>query len=153
MSPDQASGDAQRGDVESAARMLGRPHVVDGVVVRGHRRGVSLGFPTANLDVPKRLQVPATGVYAGCCGLPDGREVACVVNIGTNPTFGGQELRVEAHLLARRRAAPRAGLRPRRVRFRRATRGAALALKARAMLYAGRYQAAANAAKVVHGRR
>lgn len=87
------------GEVERAARMLGRPHVVDGVVVRGDRRGVTLGFPTANVQVDPRAQVPATGVYAGTCHLADGRQVPCATNVGTNPTFGGQELRVEAHLL------------------------------------------------------
>lgn len=89
----------EAGDVAVAARMLGRPHTVDGVVVRGDRRGLTLGFPTANLQVSRRVQIPATGVYAGACHLPDGREVAAVTNIGTNPTFGGQQLRVEAHLL------------------------------------------------------
>lgn len=87
------------GDVEQAARLLGRPYVVDGVVVRGDRRGVTLGFPTLNLQVSRRVQVPASGVYAGHCRLPDGRAVDCVTNVGTNPTFGGQELRIEAHLL------------------------------------------------------
>lgn len=87
------------GDTRRATRMLGRPHGVDGVVVRGDRRGATLGFPTANVQVSGRVQLPATGVYAGACRLPDGRERHCVTNIGTNPTFGGQELRVEAHLL------------------------------------------------------
>lgn len=87
------------GAVEPAARMLGRAHAVDGIVVRGDRRGVSLGFPTVNLRASRRVQLPATGVYAGACHLPDGRAVPCVTNVGTNPTFGGQELRVEAHLL------------------------------------------------------
>lgn len=87
------------GEVGTAARMLGRPHAVDGVVVRGHQRGLTLGFPTANVQVSPRTQIPATGVYAGACHLPGGVNVPCVTNIGTNPTFGGQDLRVEAHLL------------------------------------------------------
>jgi riboflavin kinase / FMN adenylyltransferase len=89
----------ESGAVQEAARMLGRPHVVDGVVVRGERRGVTLGFPTANLQVDPRVAVPARGVYAGWVHLPDGQTVPCVTNVGVNPTFGGQELRVEAHLL------------------------------------------------------
>jgi riboflavin kinase / FMN adenylyltransferase len=87
------------GDVERAARLLGRPHRVDGVVVRGDRRGQTLGFPTANLQVGRRVAVPARGVYAGAFHLPDGTAQPCVTNVGVNPTFGGQELRVEAHLL------------------------------------------------------
>lgn len=87
------------GDVERAARMLGRPYLVDGVVVRGDRRGVSLGFPTANLKVSRRVAIPAQGIYAGHFHFPDGRSVPCATNVGVNPTFGGQELRVEAHLL------------------------------------------------------
>jgi riboflavin kinase / FMN adenylyltransferase len=87
------------GDVDRATRMLGRPHIVDGVVVRGDERGATIGFPTANLQVGRRVAVPARGVYAGRCHLEDGTQVPCVTNIGVNPTFGGQELRVEAHLL------------------------------------------------------
>jgi riboflavin kinase / FMN adenylyltransferase len=89
----------ESGGVEAAARMLGRPHVVDGIVVRGDRRGVTLGFPTANLQMDPRLAVPARGVYAGWCHLPDGQAAPCVTNVGVNPTFGGQDLRVETHLL------------------------------------------------------
>jgi riboflavin kinase / FMN adenylyltransferase len=89
----------ESGAVQEAARMLGRPHVVDGVVIRGDRRGVTLCFPTANLQIDPRVAVPARGVYAGWVHLPDGQSVPCVTNVGVNPTFGGQELRVEAHLL------------------------------------------------------
>jgi riboflavin kinase / FMN adenylyltransferase len=87
------------GDVEQATRMLGRPHIVDGVVVRGDQRGATLGFPTANVQAGRRVAVPALGVYAGMAHLQDGTQVPCVTNVGVNPTFGGQELRVEAHLL------------------------------------------------------
>lgn len=87
------------GAVERAARMLGRPHQVDGVVVRGDRRGAGLGYPTANLQVSRRVAVPARGIYAGAFHLADGSRHPCVTNVGVNPTFGGQELRVEAHLL------------------------------------------------------
>jgi len=87
-----------RGDVEGAAGMLGRPHLVDGVVVRGDQRGAGLGFPTANLQVDPRVAVPAPGIYAGVFTGPSGTH-ACVTSVGHNPTFGGSELRVEAHLL------------------------------------------------------
>ncbi|MFO8076102.1 MAG: bifunctional riboflavin kinase/FAD synthetase [Actinomycetota bacterium] len=87
------------GDVVAAGRMLGRPHAVDGLVVRGDRRGASLGYPTANLHVDARLAVPAPGVYATEFCHPDGRVLPAATSVGTNPTFGGHELRVEAHLL------------------------------------------------------
>lgn len=88
-----------RGDVGLAARMLGRPHLVEGVVVRGDQRGAGLGFPTANVQVDRRIAIPARGIYAGMATLPDGREVPHATNVGVNPTFDGSELRVEAYLL------------------------------------------------------
>lgn len=87
------------GDVERAASLLGQPHLVDGVVVRGDQRGTGLGFPTANLQIDPRVAVPARGVYAGMFHGPDGVARPAVTSVGVNPTFGGQELRVEAHLL------------------------------------------------------
>jgi riboflavin kinase/FMN adenylyltransferase len=82
------------GDVEGAARLLGRPVAVEGTVVTGDARGGTLGFPTANLDVRPELLVPANGIYAGAAG-----EHRAAVSIGTNPHYGGRERRVEAHLL------------------------------------------------------
>ncbi len=82
------------GEVGRAARLLGRPPEVEGTVVHGDHRGAGLGFPTANLDVPSDLLVPALGIYAGSAvGHP------AAVSIGTNPHFGGSERRVEAFLL------------------------------------------------------
>jgi riboflavin kinase / FMN adenylyltransferase len=82
------------GELERAATLLGRPPEVEGIVIRGDGRGRELGFPTANLDVPRELLVPPDGVYSGAAGA---RRAA--VSIGTNPHFGGVERRVEAHLL------------------------------------------------------
>jgi riboflavin kinase/FMN adenylyltransferase len=82
------------GETEQAARLLGRPPEVEGVVVRGDGRGRELGFPTANLDVPPGLLVPPDAVYAA---WTNGRRAA--ISIGTNPHFDGSERRVEAHLL------------------------------------------------------
>lgn len=87
------------GAVEAVHGMLGRPHVVDGIVVRGDGRGRELGFPTANLQIDGRIAVPAPGVYAGWLAHPDGRWLPAASSVGTNPTFGGEELRVEAYLL------------------------------------------------------
>lgn len=82
------------GDVEGAARLLGRPVEVEGTVVTGDERGGTLGFPTANLDVRPELLVPANGIYAGAAG-----DLRAAVSIGTNPHYGGRERRVEAHIL------------------------------------------------------
>src|SRR3954462_9211297 len=82
------------GEPERAAKLLGRPPEVEGVVMRGDGRGRELGFPTANLDVPQELLVPPDGVYAGWS-----HDRRAAVSIGTNPHFDGLERRVEAHLL------------------------------------------------------
>jgi riboflavin kinase / FMN adenylyltransferase len=87
------------GDVAAAAASLGRPYAVEGVVVAGDRRGGPLlGVPTANLQVPDGVAVPADGVYAG--HLTNAGQVArpAAVSVGTNPQFG-TERRVEAHVL------------------------------------------------------
>jgi riboflavin kinase / FMN adenylyltransferase len=94
------------GDVAAAAADLGRPHRVEGVVVRGHQRGRTLGFPTANLQTLPHTAVPADGVYAGWLTAfdPDGRETArwpAAISVGTNPTFDGRERTVEAYALDR----------------------------------------------------
>jgi len=94
------------GDVAAAASALGRPHRVEGVVVRGHMRGRGLGFPTANLETPPHTATPADGVYAGALiSLDlDGTEVTrwpAAISIGTNPTFDGTDRTVEAYALDR----------------------------------------------------
>jgi riboflavin kinase / FMN adenylyltransferase len=86
------------GDVAAAANALGRPHRLEGIVVRGDQRGRSLGYPTANLSTPRHAAIPADGVYA-CRFVHRGRDLAAAVSIGTNPTFSGQERRVEAFVL------------------------------------------------------
>jgi riboflavin kinase / FMN adenylyltransferase len=89
----------ERGDVEWAAWALERPHEVAGPVIRGDRRGSRLGFPTANLDIPDRVCLPADGVYAGWARLAEHR-IPTVVSVGTRPQFYEHEERsiVEAHL-------------------------------------------------------
>jgi riboflavin kinase / FMN adenylyltransferase len=88
------------GDVVAAARALGRPHRLEGVVVRGDQRGRELGYPTANLLVPARAAVPADGIYAAwLIRERDGVRLPAAVSIGTNPTFSGKERRVEAFVL------------------------------------------------------
>jgi len=82
------------GDVVAAARLLGRPPEVEGLVVEGDARGGTLGFPTANVAADPTLLVPLHGIYAGFAG---GHRAA--ISIGTNPHYGGDELRIEAFLL------------------------------------------------------
>jgi riboflavin kinase/FMN adenylyltransferase len=82
------------GEVEAAARLLGRPPEVEGIVVHGDHRGRLLGFPTANLQAPPGVLVPKLGIYAGAT-----RGHRSAISIGTNPTYGGTERRAEAHLL------------------------------------------------------
>jgi riboflavin kinase/FMN adenylyltransferase len=108
------------GDVAGAARGLGRPHRVEGVVVRGHQRGRALGFPTANLETAEHTAIPADGVYAGWLasldagGLETGRgrergapgageaeRWPAAISVGANPTFDGQHRVVEAYALDR----------------------------------------------------
>jgi len=90
------------GDVEGAAALLGRPHQVRGPVVTGDQRGgAELGFPTANLDIPADICLPAPGIYAGWYERPDGTTHRAAVSVGRRPTFYGAdgELLVEAYLL------------------------------------------------------
>lgn len=107
------------GDVVAAAEALGRPHRVEGVVVRGDGRGRQLGFPTANVAPPIYAAIPADGVYAawftvfagqsglgrqpgpgqGATTLVPGERYPAAVSIGTNPTFSGRTRTVEAFVL------------------------------------------------------
>lgn len=86
------------GDMGAAAAALGRPHRVEGVVVRGDQRGRELGYPTANLDMAEHTAVPADGVYAGWFHHR-GRRLPTAVSVGTNPTFAAQRRTVEAYVL------------------------------------------------------
>lgn len=97
------------GDVAAAAAALGRPHRVEGVVVRGDGRGRGLGYPTANVAPPMHSAIPGDGVYAAWFTvLGAGAETGTVVpgephraavSIGTNPTFSGRARTVEAFVL------------------------------------------------------
>ena len=102
-----------QGDVETAARLLGRPHAVWGEVVHGAKRGRELGFPTANLSSDLEGFIPADGVYAGWL-VDEGRADAAqplaavrrttrypaAISVGSNPTFDDVTSRqVEAYVL------------------------------------------------------
>jgi riboflavin kinase / FMN adenylyltransferase len=89
------------GQVSLAARLLGRPLEVRGKVVQGDQRGRLLGFPTANVEIPNQVCLPADGVYAGTYLRPDGSEHPCAINLGRRPTFYAHtdHSLLEAHLL------------------------------------------------------
>ena len=97
MSSSQIRAALQRGNLPSAARLLGRPYSIRGEVVRGAGRGRTLGFPTANVKTDRPLGLPA-GVYV-CQVTVATRQHQAVVNVGFRPTFGETELAVEAHVL------------------------------------------------------
>ncbi|MGY1438354.1 bifunctional riboflavin kinase/FAD synthetase [Streptomyces reniochalinae] len=88
------------GDVRGAAEVLGRPHRVEGIVVRGAQRGRDLGYPTANLDTLAHTAVPADGVYAGWLTV-EGEAMPAAISVGTNPQFEGTERTVEAYAIDR----------------------------------------------------
>jgi riboflavin kinase/FMN adenylyltransferase len=92
------------GRMAEAAEVLGRPHEVSGVVVEGDRRGHLLGFPTANVPVDAAYVVPPDGVYAGRVDIGD-EVLPAAIAVGTNPTFGEHERRVESYIIE----GPRAG--------------------------------------------
>ncbi|MBI5100521.1 MAG: bifunctional riboflavin kinase/FAD synthetase [Nitrospirae bacterium] len=87
----------KEGEVEQAARLLGRDYAITGVVIRGDGRGRSLGFPTANI-APKHSIVPSNGVYAARLFVRD-RFYDGIVNIGMRPTFNKTALSIEVHIL------------------------------------------------------
>ncbi len=84
------------GEIDTASRMLGRPYEVRGTVVTGDQRGRTIGFPTANVQIPKGMCMPSDGVYAGVYTRPDGSEYATAINLGRRPTFYANQ---EASLL------------------------------------------------------
>jgi len=86
------------GDMRAASAMLGRPFELTGPVAHGEKRGRTLGYPTANVDIPPEQIVPLSGVYAGIAELP-GERYAAAVSVGTNPHFNGFKTTVEAYLL------------------------------------------------------
>jgi len=102
------------GEVEGAARLLGRPHSVRGEVVHGLKRGRELGYPTANLSPDAEGLIPADGVYAGWLvdegsapskageAPQSSTRYPAAISVGVNPTFADVEVRqVEAYVLDR----------------------------------------------------
>jgi len=75
------------GDVESAARLLGRPYRIEAQVVRGQGIGRDLGFPTANLELLEHQMMPDDGIYAVWVTTPDGARRPGAMSIGKRPTL------------------------------------------------------------------
>lgn len=86
------------GDVGKAAKLLGAPFAISGIVTSGDKRGRSLGYPTANINIPNDLVTPANGVYAVAVNT-SAHSFYGVANIGNNPTFGGNDRRLETFIL------------------------------------------------------
>jgi riboflavin kinase/FMN adenylyltransferase len=89
------------GDVATASQLLGRYFEARGPVVTGDQRGRTIGFATANVQVPGFICLPADGVYAGIYTRPDGSRHACAINLGRRPTFyeHSDTSLLEAHLI------------------------------------------------------
>lgn len=87
-----------RGDLEQARHLLGRPFRIQGRVAHGAKRGRGIGFPTANINLHRRFS-PVRGVYAVLVyGLGGTTPLPGVANVGTRPTVGGTDYRLEVHL-------------------------------------------------------
>jgi len=86
------------GEMRLAAALLGRPYSIEGEVDHGVSRGRELGAPTANLRLPGKL-LPPDGVFLARAAIDHGEPLPAVVNLGTSPTFGPGERRLEVHFL------------------------------------------------------
>jgi len=86
------------GNMERVRSLIGRPFSLYGHVTSGERRGIELGFPTANLDINQEQALPADGVYATWAYI-DGKAYYSMTNIGKRPTFGSGQRTIEVHVL------------------------------------------------------
>ncbi len=87
-----------KGDMEGAARLLGREYSIEGIVQKGKKLGRVIGFKTANVHFEKGVLVPANGVYKTKTTV-FGKEYKSVTNVGTNPTFENIPPRLESHII------------------------------------------------------
>ena len=88
----------ENGEMSTAVKFLGHPHILTGQVIHGRHLGSTLGIPTANLRLPAELAVPKFGVYMCRCVI-DGKEYSAVTNVGVRPTVSGQDVTVEPWIL------------------------------------------------------
>lgn len=87
-----------QGDIKRVEKLFGRRFSIKGQVIKGDRRGATLGFPTANLESNPDQALPADGVYATIAYI-DHQPMPAITNIGIRPTFGGNRRFIETHLL------------------------------------------------------
>lgn len=87
------------GDMERAAQFLGRPHLLTDTVRTGFRLGRTMDYPTVNMRFEEGVLIPPHGVYISRVCLPDGASRGAVTNIGVRPTFDGDRVTVETHIL------------------------------------------------------
>jgi riboflavin kinase / FMN adenylyltransferase len=88
----------KEGEFARALRLLGHPYIIEGTVIPGFGRGKELGYPTANIKTGREKLIPLSGVYAGTA-IVSGKTFPCAVNIGSRPTFGANDMTIEAHLI------------------------------------------------------
>ncbi len=100
ISSTQARNALSSGEVDRLRAILGRSHSLYGMVSRGDGRGRKLGFPTANVELPEWLVLPADGVYAGAAFVDgDPEPYSALISVGTRPTFNSRTRLFEVHLL------------------------------------------------------
>lgn len=88
----------EEGNIELVTTLLGYPYRIHGKVVHGHQVGRTIGFPTANLDIPELKILPKCGVYLVTVSTPDGKEHDGLLNIGHRPTLDNGRLSVEVYI-------------------------------------------------------
>ena len=88
----------EAGEMETAVKFLGHPHILSGTVVPGRHLGRTIGVPTANILIPEGTVVPKCGVYA-CTAQAGSQSFLAVTNIGSRPTVAGHQVRAESWLL------------------------------------------------------
>lgn len=87
------------GDLDRANELLGYSYPLSGKVIHGDKRGRTIGFPTANIEIEEPLKlIPPNGVYAATTQIDD-TNYPVVMNIGVRPTLNGTEKRIEAHII------------------------------------------------------
>ena len=87
------------GDIATANAYLGHPFTLTGTVIKGHKKGRTIGFPTANISVenPDKI-IPKEGVYTAQVNIAN-KWYLGMMNIGTNPTVNGQQQSIELHII------------------------------------------------------
>ncbi len=86
-----------RGDMKTAAKLLGRPYRMSGKIVKGDRVGRTLGYPTANVDL-RRRQSAVMGIFAARVHGLEGGPYDAVASVGSRPTFAGTKPILEVHI-------------------------------------------------------